>query len=125
MTDIVTRPVKRNAHKQSVQLGVPAVVSRVQSVLGQSLLGVIVARENRAIQRWAAAQTQPPQKEERILRDVFKVVELMTSVEDAAVVRAWFMGMNPQLDDESPAEALADGRARDVMAAARAFINAG
>ena len=32
--------------------------------------------------------------------------------------------MNPQLDDENPAEVLAAGRAREVMAAARAFVNA-
>lgn len=41
------------------------------------------------------------------------------------VIRAWFMGMNPQLGDESPIEALREGRVRDVMAAARAFVNAG
>ncbi|TCW18822.1 hypothetical protein EDD19_1484 [Dietzia cinnamea] len=35
------------------------------------------------------------------------------------------MGMNPQLDDVSPAEALADGQHREVMAAARAFVAGG
>lgn len=29
--------------------------------------------------------------------------------------------MNPQLDDDSPIEAIADGRAKDVMAAARSL----
>jgi hypothetical protein len=33
--------------------------------------------------------------------------------------------MNPQLDDESSAEVLSTDRARGVMAAARAFNNAG
>jgi hypothetical protein len=36
-----------------------------------------------------------------------------------------FMGMNPQLDDVSPAEALAEGRHRQVMAAARALVSGG
>lgn len=35
------------------------------------------------------------------------------------------MPMNPQLEDKSPAEAIRDREARDVMAAARAFINVG
>lgn len=30
--------------------------------------------------------------------------------------------MNPQLDDENPAELLAEGLARDVMVFARAFV---
>ena len=125
MTDLVARPISRTAHQQSVQMQVPEIVGRLQAVLGQSLLGVIVDRENRAIQRWISGVARPPQNEERRLRDTFQVVELMASVEHDDVVRAWFMGMNPQLDDESPSEALAAGRARDVMAAARAFINAG
>ena len=33
------------------------------------------------------------------------------------------MGMNPQLDDENPADLLPKGRAREVMAAARAYAN--
>jgi len=33
------------------------------------------------------------------------------------------MGMNPQLDDENPADLLAEGRDREVMAAARAYAN--
>jgi len=35
------------------------------------------------------------------------------------------MGGNPQVSDETPTEALADGRVREVMAAAQAFVNAG
>lgn len=53
------------------------------------------------------------------------VSKLLTSAESPEAARAWFMGMNPPLDDESPAEVLFTGRARDVMAAARAFISAG
>lgn len=39
-------------------------------------------------------------------------------------MRVWFMGMNSQLEDEAPAEVIAEGRTKDVMAAARAFVNA-
>jgi hypothetical protein len=33
--------------------------------------------------------------------------------------------MNPQLEDASPAEAIAEDKFRDVMAAARAFVVGG
>ncbi len=35
------------------------------------------------------------------------------------------IGMNPQLDDEAPAQCIADGRMRDVMVAARAYVDGG
>jgi hypothetical protein len=40
-------------------------------------------------------------------------------------IRAWFIGMNPQLDDESPIEAVLSGRHKEVLAAARAFLAGG
>jgi len=53
------------------------------------------------------------------------VQQLLLTADAPDVVCPWFMGMNPELNDETPAEALVDGRAREVMAAARAFVNAG
>lgn len=41
------------------------------------------------------------------------------------MIRAWFVGMNPQLDDDSPAEAIHGGRLKEAMAAARAFAAGG
>ena len=40
-------------------------------------------------------------------------------------VRAWFVGLNPQLGDESPAAAVREGRTRDVLVAAKAFLAGG
>lgn len=41
------------------------------------------------------------------------------------MTRAWWMGMKYGLDDLSPAEAIAEGRIRDVRAVARYFVQAG
>lgn len=57
------------------------------------------------------------------LRAAYQVFRFVQQVEDSAPVRAWFMGLNHQRDDESPAEAIRDGGARDAMTAARAFVN--
>jgi hypothetical protein len=45
--------------------------------------------------------------------------------ESAQTVRAWFLGMDPRLDDTSPAEAIREGRLKEAMAAARAFAAGG
>ena len=117
--------IVRDAHAHAVELGISDIAAALQTQLGQALLGVIVNKTERTLTRWTKAAVRPPHASEQLLRDTFQVFELLTSAESADVARAWFMGMNPQLDDESPAEALSTGRARDVMAAARAFINAG
>ena len=117
--------IVRDAHAHAVELGVSDIAAALQTQLGQALLGVIVNKTERTLTRWTKAAVRPPHASEQLLRDTFQVFELLASAESADVARAWFMGMNPQLDDESPAEALSTGRARDVMSAARAFINAG
>ena len=117
--------IVRDAHAYAVELGISDIAAALQSQLGQALLGVIVNKTERTLTRWTKAAVRPPHTSEQLLRDTFQVFELLTSAKSGDLARAWFMGMNPQLDDESPAEALSTGRARDVMAAARAFINAG
>ena len=41
------------------------------------------------------------------------------------IVKASFIGLNPQLDDVSPAETIRGGRLKEAKAAARAFVAGG
>jgi len=129
MSSLAVPPIdreRRRAHRDAVASDIAAITAELQGALGQALLSVIVGKDVRTIARWVAGSTMKiSARDEQCLRDTLQVQRLLMSVESAAVVRAWFMGMNPQLDDESPAEALANARAREVMAAARAFVNAG
>jgi hypothetical protein len=59
------------------------------------------------------------------LRGAFQVFQLLLTEESPHTVRAWFVGLNPQLDDESPATAISEGRIRDVLVAAKAFLAGG
>ncbi|GAA1419078.1 hypothetical protein GCM10009640_06150 [Agrococcus citreus] len=93
--------------------------------LGRQLLAFIVASDVTTIDRWARGNNKPRLQHEQRLRNTYSVFQEIARVEAPATVRAWFMGMNPQLDDHSPAEALADDRAREVLAAARAFVQGG
>lgn len=119
------RPLKRSAHKASVTLAAPSIVGRLQEVLGRDVVAIITGKAPRQVSRWVSGEAKPPLQEQQLLRDTFQVVELLAEVDPDEVVRAWFIGMNPQLEDAAPAELIAQGRVRDVMAAARAFVNAG
>lgn len=102
---------------------VAEIVRELTEVLGSSLLSFIMAVDNRSLQRWVAGHGIRYESEKRI-RDLDAVFSLLRQKEEPATIRAWFMGMNPQLDDASPAEVMRDGSARDVMATARAYLNA-
>ena len=129
MTNLAMRPLGRSVHKASVELASAlasaSIVARLQEVLGRDVVAIITGKTPRQVSRWVRGAAKPPVQEQRLLRDTFQVVELLAEVDPDEVVRAWFIGMNPQLEDAAPAELIAEGRARDVMAAARAFVNAG
>lgn len=100
--------------------------ARVLSMrLGRKLLAITVSSDPSTVDRWARGEAQPQLRAERRLLAAHAVWTLVATVEAPATVRAWFMGMNPQLDDLSPAEAIAEDRGRDALAAARAFVQGG
>lgn len=93
--------------------------------LGRQLLAIAVGAAPSSIDRWATGTSKPQPAAERRLLAAYAVWQVVAEVEAPATVRAWFMGMDPQLDDLSPAEAIADDRSRDAIAAARAFVQGG
>lgn len=90
--------------------------------LGTSLLALTAGVAAETVGRWVSGQRRPQPTHEQRVRDTYTIFRMICEVDAAATARAWFMGMNPQLDDLSPAEAIRDGKHREVMAAARAFI---
>ena len=112
------------AHVRAIESDFTAAVKSLVETLGKGLVAVIVNRDVKTVARWMAGAT-PRDEEQRRVIDTLQICELLLSGDAPSVVRSWFMGMNPQLNDENPAEVLAEGRTRDVMAAARAYANAG
>ena len=126
-TSSITIPRRRDdtAHARAVGSQFVDVVISLVEILGRPLTAVLVGKDSKTIARWAAQPTRITPDDEKTLRDALQVAETIMAIDAASVARAWFMGMNPQLNDDSPVEALADGRAREVLAAARAYVNAG
>ena len=63
------------------------------------------------------------------LRVALQVALPLAEAESSEIAQAWFQGLNPQLDDRSPARILREGELEDVgpavIAAARAFVTGG
>lgn len=113
------------SHKRSVQATTLEIVKFLRENLGVTLIAVLAAVDSRTVARWVADQVTPRQEAEKKLRAAYQIFQLLAQEEVPATVRAWFMGMNEQLEDLSPVEAIAAGRAREVLVAARSFISYG
>jgi hypothetical protein len=72
----------------------------------------------------SGAGPHPSPDIERRLRDAFGVAQILLQVESLQAVRGWFLGMNPELDDRSPALVIADEPGL-VADAARIFVATG
>lgn len=118
-------PRQRSAHARSVSSDQNDALRALVAALGKHATAAIFQKDVRTIERWLKPGSKLKVDDERRLRDAFQVFSLIEEVDDAHVARAWFIGMNPQLNDDSPIEQLAADNARAVLAAARAYVNAG
>ncbi len=116
-------PTRTSSHNKSIGNGADAILRTLVNSLGKRAVAAIFKKDARTIDRWLKSPTSLGMDNERLLRDSFQIFSLIEEADDAHVARAWFLGMNPHLSDHSPIEVLADGRAREVVAAARVFVN--
>jgi hypothetical protein len=83
-------------------------------------------KDGKTVARWAQGTvTDLRQEAEQRLRAAYEIASLLAQFESPQTIRAWFMGLNPHLDDVSPAAALREGRLAEALAAARAFVAGG
>lgn len=114
--------VEQDAHGLAMRLALPALVRSLQDVLGQRLVAAIAGvSDAKAVGKWARGERSPHPEAARRLRHAFHVTQLLLQQESAETVRAWFVGMNPDLDDQAPALMLAEDP-HAVLLAARNFL---
>lgn len=122
----MSRATATEAHERAVTFEIKDVARYLQEALGQKLVAYMAdVRDPKRVGRWAQGAQAPREDAERRLRAAFQIFHLLLAEDAPHVIRAWFIGMNPQLDDDSPAEAIHDGRLKETLAAARAFIAGG
>lgn len=96
-----------------------AELSRLYDVLGVKLtaymLGIPVAASltnpSPAAQREVSAR----------ISSLNDLLDLLIDIDSPETIRAWFVGMNPMLDDDAPAERFANNEISAVFTAARSF----
>ena len=119
-----------DAHQRAVRAPFPTVAGDLRELLGARLVAYIGGVQNtRAVREWAEGGRAPSQEEQQRLRVALQVALLIAEADDKDIAQAWFQGMNPQLEDRSPARMLRDGELDEagpaVVAAARAFLVGG
>lgn len=125
MDDVVVRSTVGSAHRAAMTVADTDLVEALTTKLGTKLVSFMVHRDTSTVSRWRRPGARLPDEATRSLRLVYEVFRLLEGDESDHTIRAWFIGMNPQLDDTSPAEAVRDGQLKEVLIAARAFAAGG
>lgn len=104
--------------------------AKVQEVLSARLTALITLRDvndpdkvidARLVRRWSEGEEEPSDIAAERLRYTFTIVNEMLEFDGIPTVRAWFLGMNPYLNDGNPALMIAVDP-EEVHNAARHYI---
>ncbi len=117
--DILTQ-----AHNQALRASIKDATSALSEVVtGRIAAYAVGVKDVKTLNRWASgAVTDIRPESESKLRAAYEIVSLLLRFESPETVRAWFIGMAPELDDVSPARTLHEGRLQEAIGAARAFV---
>jgi hypothetical protein len=118
------------AHTLAVRATFPEIVQALRERLGPRLVAYLGSvRETRAVHQWADGTRQPSDAVQQRLRVALQVAAMLDEQESPRIAQAWMQGLNPQLEDRSPAQLLREGDLHEVgpavIGAARAFLVGG
>jgi len=106
------------------------ITGTLMEILGPRLTGHLAGVSAKTVGRYANGTTAPGAAVEARLRAAFQAAQVILGGGDSEhTVRAWFIGLNPQLDDRSAARLVREGELDEVgpqiLSAARVFVGAG
>ncbi len=117
---------RQAAHSEATRAAWTDVVSTLNTHLSNSIVALMAGVTPETVSRWAKnGKAHPNPISERKLRDAFAIYTDLVKVDSPHTVRAWFIGSNPYLGEETPAEMIAAGESPAVFAAARTFRDLG
>jgi len=114
-------------HRHAVTAPIAEIALFMQELLSRQLVAKIAGVNGKSVTRWATGEITEIREPvtEQCLRASYEIAQLLLGSDSPQTVRAWFIGLNPNLHDISPVDAIADGNLKDVLAAARAFAMSG
>jgi hypothetical protein len=97
-------------HEDAMRKPFPAVAAELREILGARLVAYIGrVKETRAVREWAEGKRGPGgAATERRLRLAYGIARCIYEADGKETAQAWFQGLNPLLDDASPARLLRD-----------------
>ncbi len=119
------------AYGRAMRMSTAELVAALAEQLGWLLVAYLGrVNDTRTARQWSEGTRQMVNTADvERLRLAFRVASLITYSESPAVAQAWFQGLNPDLDDVSPARMLREGQIEvvgtRVLAAARQFAGSG
>lgn len=114
----------QQAHRQAMEVPVDELAGSLQELLTRQLTTHIAGvKDGKTVTRWVSGEISEIRnfEVEQRLRTAYEIAQILLTAEEPATVKAWFIGLNPLLDDASPVEALGAGQLKETIAAARAF----
>lgn len=119
------KDLSERALQVTARTATPEIAAAMQSLFGQRIVAVMAGAEDpKAVGRWARGERTPRVETEQRLRAAFQVSQLLSMAESPETARAWFIGMNPHLEDRAPFVVLSEqpAQAQRVLEAAKAFV---
>lgn len=114
------------AYKEAYRLEIREIAAVLQETLGQRLTAYAIGiKDPKAIGRYARGEQAPQSNQERNIRELFRLTRLLLEHETPATVRAWMIGLNPELGERPPADVLHEMDHQSVLRAAEAFVAGG
>jgi hypothetical protein len=103
-----------------------AVVKYLQAQLGSRTTAYLSGADDaQVVDLWMQGEARPDRLHWKRLQSAYDATRVLVEAYDDQTTRSWFVGMNPTLDNDSPARVLRNSRNprvwSDVVLAAREF----
>jgi hypothetical protein len=120
-----TRLLWAEAHRVTIRLNIHEIVSQLNAHLGATLVATLAGVSDRKLPyRWAKPDGPiPGDSALQRLQTAHRIWHVLSKNEPDQVVRSWFIGANPLLDETPPVMTLREGDLRGTTKAAESFID--
>ena len=114
-----------DAHRVAVRTPMFQIVLELNSHLGATLVATLAGVSDRKLPyRWAKTDGPTPGEDAQLrLQAAYRIWLAMAKSESDHVVRAWFIGANPFLNEVPPVMALREGLVAETVKAADGFLS--
>lgn len=106
----------------------PTVVASLVNLIGAPLTAYLGGvNETRAVRQWMNGDRLPHPATQSKLKVALQVAVFLQNEGEEEVIAAWFQGLNPALDDQTPADLIRSAGGTEelsaILAAAREFVD--